>query len=187
MAMDGWGCQGDHGRSSGLASSGFEGGAQGLPGGKLVVGRGRWGHVSGIGEIEATIYGNLEGMGSESRVGHSVMPGLRKEVLGDGDDQEERNESPGFVFLAKFGDVGVPSNKREGDPRDSHDSCQLGGGGKGGEELKLSHKEITGLLKSTLQVAGTMKEGRMNLVGLLECSRTTSTTVECNETTLLEC
>lgn len=171
MGVEGWGRQGDLGRSSGLASPGFEGGAQGLPGGKMEVGRGMWGDVSSTREIETIVYDNLERMGFELAMGHSVIPGPRKVALADGEDREERNEPPGFDFSAMSGDVGVPSNRRVGDLGDGHDNGRLGGGGKGGEELKLSHKEVIDMLKSTLQAAGTVrKKGkwRMNPVGLLE-------------------
>lgn len=52
------------------------------------------------------------------------------------------------------------SNKRDEEPGDGHDNGRLGSGGKDWEELKLSHKEITYLLKSALQDASTEKEAR---------------------------
>lgn len=90
------------------------------------------------------------------------MSGSGKAVLAGGEDREERNESPGSVFFsAKSGDAGVPSKRRDGELGVGHDSGHLGSGGKDGEQ-KLSHKEVTGLLKSALQAASNVNEvGKM--------------------------
>lgn len=106
--------------------------------------------------------GGYDREGRKGRQGAPLLPsmeggGMLTWLLPAGAGQggvEEGIQASSFAMLPGDGSSG----RKVGGPRDGLDGGRSRSGGKDGEEFKLSHKEVTSLLKSALQAAGNAKE-----------------------------